>query len=630
MDILQMSFSAAVLITAIVILRAITLYSLPKRTFLVLWGIVVCRLLIPFSLSSRFSIYTGIDMLKQALKETEPSAVALVSGVLTVVPDTGATGVGEIAGGGAPAVSASISLFMLIWLIGIGVCAAFFLIAYIKCRREFKTALPVQSDFIADWQKRNPLRPPVRIRQSDRIKAPLTYGVFRPVVLLPGKTDWTDEEKLRYVLTHEYVHIKRFDMLAKLVLTAAVCVHWFNPFVWAMYALANRDIELACDEAVLQACGEENKSVYALTLIGLEEKKRNLAPLVSGFSKNASEERITAIMKIKKHSVPVIVAAVLLVASLTVGFATSGVKADDDAGSQSSAVVSADLSPSPDGALSNGAAENSAIAAESSGSEAVISGDGWVWPVEGCYTVTSRFGTRIHPVTGITDENDHICISGDNADGANVYAALSGTVSDAGYDYEQGNYIRITHDNGIDTIYQHLKDTFVSAGDAVAAGGTIGTVGKTGTATGPCLGFCVYADGVAVNSLEYYTVENGAYVSSSQEPSYPQNSKGETYGNDLMAQALGYAPDLVAAIGTEGQSGYIREKDVPGADVSNPEEATEYMEYMKTLPSTIMIPLYDQEGNVIGEFGVSNSCSGGNDKHFDSLDEAREAVVSDG
>ena len=59
--------------------------------------------------------------------------------------------------------------------------------------------------------------------------------MLRPVILLPKKTDWTDEEALRYVLEHEFVHIRRFDSVGKLLLIAAACVHWFNPLVWAMY-----------------------------------------------------------------------------------------------------------------------------------------------------------------------------------------------------------------------------------------------------------------------------------------------------------------------------------------------------------------------------------------------------------
>ncbi|HBK59723.1 MAG TPA: peptidase M56, partial [Firmicutes bacterium] len=168
----------------------------------------------------------------------------------------------------------------------------------------------------------HPLRRSVQIRQSDRIKAPLTYGVFRPVILFPKKTDWTDETKLPYILTHEFTHIRRFDTLAKLVLTAAVCVHWFNPFVWAMYVLVNRDIELSCDETVVRTFGETMKSAYALTLIGLEEEKNRHTFLVNSFGKNAIEERIVSIMKIKKTSLMGILLALTLAIGMVTVFAT--------------------------------------------------------------------------------------------------------------------------------------------------------------------------------------------------------------------------------------------------------------------------------------------------------------------
>lgn len=127
----------------------------------------------------------------------------------------------------------------------------------------------------------------------------------------------------------------------------------------------------------------------------------------------------------------------------------------------------------------------------------------WVWPVEGCDTVTSAFGTRYHPITGTNEFNDHINIAGNGVEGAAVYAALAGTVSKAEFDDEQGNYIVISHDNGIETIYRHLGELQVSTGDPVAAGDTIGTVGATGKVTGACLAFCVYVDGKAVNSMDY-------------------------------------------------------------------------------------------------------------------------------
>jgi hypothetical protein len=222
-----------------------------------------------------------------------------------------------------------ISPFVFVWLGGMCAFALFFITAYIKCRREFLTSLPVENDFIDSWLREHPMLRTVQIRQSDRIKAPLTYGVFRPVILLPKKTGWTDETRLGYILTHEFVHIRRFDSLSKLLFAAAVCVHWFNPFVWVMHILANRDIELSCDETVVQTFGETMKSDYALTLIAMEEKKKGFKPLCNNFSKNAIEERIISIMKMKKISLAGIMLAMALVVGTTTIFATNAVSESD-------------------------------------------------------------------------------------------------------------------------------------------------------------------------------------------------------------------------------------------------------------------------------------------------------------
>ena len=89
--------------------------------------------------------------------------------------------------------------------------------------------------------------------QDDRISSPLTYGILHPVILLPRQNLSLPQETLDCILTHEYVHIRRFDCLLKLLLTAALCLHWLNPLVWVMYLLANRDIELCCDEVFSSA-----------------------------------------------------------------------------------------------------------------------------------------------------------------------------------------------------------------------------------------------------------------------------------------------------------------------------------------------------------------------------------------
>ena len=137
------------------------------------------------------------------------------------------------------------------------------------------------------WLKRHPLRRTVRVRQSDRISAPLTYGVLKPVILLPKEMDLTESRQLEYILLHEYIHIRRLDSVRKMVMVSALCVHWFNPFVWLMYILFNRDMELACDESVVQKSGTTSRRDYAKTLISMEEKKSMALPLCNSFSQNA-------------------------------------------------------------------------------------------------------------------------------------------------------------------------------------------------------------------------------------------------------------------------------------------------------------------------------------------------------
>ncbi len=317
MNLLQMSFSGAAFITAVVLIRAVAIHKLPKKTFLVLWELVMLRLLIPFSIPSMFSIYT---LITHSISSTTLPEVGTNYNIPTMqglfVTTQGAVQ--------SPAdISPSVSMWFLVWCAGIILTTLFFVISYLRCLTEFRTALPVHNHYIEKWLAERPLKRPILVRQSDRISSPLTYGIFRPVILIPKKMDWNNEKQLQYVLSHEYVHIYHYDTVTKLIATLALCIHWFNPFVWVMYLLFNRDIELACDESVIRQFGEKSKSAYSLMLINMEAAKSGLLPFCNNFSKNAIEERITAVMKIKKTSLLAICIAAILIIGVTTAFATS-------------------------------------------------------------------------------------------------------------------------------------------------------------------------------------------------------------------------------------------------------------------------------------------------------------------
>ena len=314
MSLLQMSFLGTVIILLIVVLRAVLINRLPKKTFLILWWIALIRLLVPFSIKSVTSIYS---LLQSIYSDINPVRTAQTT---TFLPIHG--NMPEIANGLSEAMvqrTESISILSVIWLAGLLLCFGFFAVSYIKCYREFRFSLPVENDIL----EKHPLKRSLSIRQTETIAAPLSYGVIRPVILMPKNTEWKNIYQLRYVLEHEYVHIRRLDMLTKLIMIAAVCIHWFNPLVWVMYILFNRDLELSCDETVVRRFGMDIKSVYATALISMEEKKSGLTPLCNSFSKNAIEERIRAIMKIKKTSKFAVIISAVLVICVTGGFATS-------------------------------------------------------------------------------------------------------------------------------------------------------------------------------------------------------------------------------------------------------------------------------------------------------------------
>ena len=323
MTLIEMSIAGGVMILAVVVLRALVINRMLKKTFLALWAVVIARLLLPFSIPSVLSIYSWIGRKAVGTGENATNVIAVP------VRNMGQLVAASHPSSEAATTVATVSVWSVLWFCGFLVCILFFIVAYWKCYREFQMSLPVENEVTSRWLQTHHLRRGVSIRQSDRISSPLTFGVLHPVILMPKKTDWTNETELQYVLEHEWTHIQRFDLLFKMLLIATVCVHWFNPLVWVMYVLANRDVELSCDETVIHRFGRDARASYATVLIQMEESRSNFAPFCNHFSKNAVEERITAIMKTRKITMVSLGLAAVLIAGTVTVFATSA-KADGE------------------------------------------------------------------------------------------------------------------------------------------------------------------------------------------------------------------------------------------------------------------------------------------------------------
>lgn len=318
----QMSLQGAVLILVVIGIRAGMLDRLPKGMFLVLWGMVLVRLLVPFSISSAWSVYTLADryLFVEEIEETGVGSYAhsmekVEKGEGNLVVWDGENMLEE----GRTAFPVQ----TVIWFVGMLSCAVFFGSAYVREYREFRMSLLVREEVVERWMREHRIWRRVSVRELDRILTPLTYGVVRPVILVPKGMDWEDEEQISYILMHEWVHICRLDQVMKFLMVGAVCVHWFNPAVWVMYVVYNRDLELACDACVVRRLGVEKRAAYARMLIAMEEKKSGFLPFCSYFGKDAAQERIGSIMKIKKSSLAAVCMAAVVVGAVSVTFVTS-------------------------------------------------------------------------------------------------------------------------------------------------------------------------------------------------------------------------------------------------------------------------------------------------------------------
>ena len=142
-----------------------------------------------------------------------------------------------------------------------------------------------------------------------------------------------------------------------------------------------------------------------------------------------------------------------------------------------------------------------AAAANAQASDGDGGASGFVWPCPSSRRITSGFGNRAQPTAGASTNHKGIDIGASY--GASIVAAASGRVTTAAYSSSAGNYVVISHGNGLSTVYMHCSALYVSAGQTVSAGQSIAAVGSTGYSTGNHLHFGVIKNGSYVNPLGY-------------------------------------------------------------------------------------------------------------------------------
>ena len=126
------------------------------------------------------------------------------------------------------------------------------------------------------------------------------------------------------------------------------------------------------------------------------------------------------------------------------------------------------------------------------------------WPVPSCTYITSKYGPRYHPVTGVY-QSTHTGLDIGAAYGATIVASDGGTVTCAGVKGGYGSCVMIDHGNGYYTLYGHMSSISVSLGQSVSKGDTIGYVGDSGITTGPHLHFEIRVNGVCTDPAPWFS-----------------------------------------------------------------------------------------------------------------------------
>ncbi|MDE7293463.1 MAG: M56 family metallopeptidase [Oscillospiraceae bacterium] len=283
LEILNAYAVPSLLILLLALLRACFGRKIPRKFFHILWTAAALRFLIPITVGLPLRPYEAPEEKAVFLSELTADET---SREFTVCESPGAFGT-------SLENILSEKIFTIIYIVGAAAIALYFCIGHIKTINRCKISLPFQTE-ANDLKAALNLRRNVDIRTCENTVSPFTYGIFRPVIILPGGIYG---EGLRYILGHELVHIKRMDVLKKLLFAIALCIHWTNPAVWLLYALAQRDMEITCDEEAVKRFSFSPRS-YALTLIEMEE--RLLPATAAAFGKKPVRERIERLAQLGK------------------------------------------------------------------------------------------------------------------------------------------------------------------------------------------------------------------------------------------------------------------------------------------------------------------------------------------
>ena len=299
---LTMTATASVVAVCVMVLR-LPLKRAPRWITCCLWLVVFLRMVCPTGLSLPVSLVpqsvsngSYVEDILPAAPQTAPEEP------LPTVPaqETGvSTPAAPVTQMETPDTSAPLwpVALTVVWAAGTAAALLWAVVSYGRLRRRIADAVLVEGN----------------LYETDQIDTPFVCGFFRPRIYLPVGLQAADRQ---YVLLHEQAHLRRRDYRIKPLAYLALCVHWFNPVLWLAYRLFCRDVETACDQAVIRSLDRDATAQYAAALLHLGRKTTLPSAVPLAFGEEDAKGRVRSVLSYRKPAFwSVLVAVVVCVAA---------------------------------------------------------------------------------------------------------------------------------------------------------------------------------------------------------------------------------------------------------------------------------------------------------------------------
>lgn len=277
------------------------LKKLPRACACLLWALAAVRLLVPSVVKSPVSLMPQ--------RVADPAAfIPITPTPMIAVPSAQAA-----AQAAAPAARSAdqviSSLLPWLWLAGAVAMGLYALYSYIHLINRVKVSIRMGD----------------RLYISDNVASPFILGIIRPKIYLPSEMD---QDQAQLVLAHERSHLRRGDHLWKPLGYTLLCLHWFNPLCWVAYLLFCRDMEQACDEAVIKDMPAQEKKAYSTALLNCSLPRSAISACPLAFGEVGVKQRIRGVLNYRKPKFWVLVISGLVCVTLAACFLTDPVKGE--------------------------------------------------------------------------------------------------------------------------------------------------------------------------------------------------------------------------------------------------------------------------------------------------------------